>query len=189
MEGLLVDLIETLVRVDAVVMDRIVSLRGPVATKVLTSVTGLGSATAALVFVGVCYLAGWEEEYRHALVALALSGVVVGTLMATIQRPFPPQPVCLTDGSETVASSFPSGHAAAATVYAMTARRSAVLPFGVVAALAALIAVSRVYLGTHYATDTVAGVGIGIVASWLATALLARIDGDALGRRLRSLVE
>jgi len=38
--------------------------------------------------------------------------------------------------------------------------------------LAALVAVSRVYLGTHYLTDTVAGVGIGIAAFLLAAWLL-----------------
>jgi undecaprenyl-diphosphatase len=182
MEHLVADLLDALVRLDAVTMERLVALRSPLATKLLTSATGLGSATAALVFVGLCYLAGWDEESRHAAVALALSGIVVGMLMLTIQRPYPPQPVCLTGGAETVASSFPSGHAAAVTVYAMTARRSDVLPFGVVALLAAAVAVSRVYLGTHYLTDTVVGVGIGIAAFWLAARLLGRVDVAALER-------
>jgi len=187
MDHLLADLLDTLSRLDTVTMDRIVALRTPLATKLLTSATGLGSATAALVFVGLCYLAGWEEEWHHALVALALSGVVVGTLMLTIQRPYPPQPVCLTGGSETVASSFPSGHAAAVTVYAMTARRSEVLPFGIVAALAGVVAVSRVYLGTHYLTDTVVGVAIGIAAFLLAEQLLSRVDVAVLVGRAREM--
>ncbi|MFC6756221.1 MULTISPECIES: phosphatase PAP2 family protein [Haloarcula] len=188
MDHLVADLFDALGRLDAVTMDRLVALRSPLATKVLTSATGLGSATAALVFVGLCYLAGWDEEYRHALVALALSGVVVGTLMMTIQRPYPPQPVCLTGGGETVASSFPSGHAAAVTVYAMTARRSETLPSGVVAALAVVVAVSRVYLGTHYLSDTVAGVAIGIAAFWLAAWLLGREDVRALEGRVHDTV-
>jgi len=191
MDHFLADLLDVLVRLDTLTMERIVAWRSPLATKLLTSATGLGSATAALVFVGFCYLAGWDEEYRHALVALALSGVVVGTLMLTIARPFPPQPVCLTGGSETVATSFPSGHAAAVTVYAMTARRSETLPAGVVTAFAGAVAFSRIYLGTHYLTDTVAGVAIGIVAFWLAVWLLQRegvrtLEGrvrDAVGRR------
>ncbi|WP_336338421.1 phosphatase PAP2 family protein [Haloarcula brevis] len=171
---LLADLLDLLVRVDAVTMDAIVAARTPLLTKLLTSVTGLGSATAALCFVGVCYLADWDEAFRHSLLALVLAGAFVGALMLTIQRPFPAAPVCLTDGAETVATSFPSGHAAAVTVYAMTARKSDALPFGTVATLATLVAVSRVYLGTHYLTDTVAGVGIGIAASLLAAWLLDR---------------
>ena len=79
----------------------------------------MGSATAALCFVGVCYLADWDDGFRNSLVALAISAVVVGTLMLTVQRAFPADPVCLTDRAETVATSCLSGHAAAVTVYAM----------------------------------------------------------------------
>jgi len=104
--------------------------------------------------------------------------------MLTVQRPYPPQPVCMTGSAETVASSFPSGHAAAVTVYAMTARRSEVLPFGVVSLLAGTVSVSRVYLGTHYLTDTVVGVGIGIAAFWLAAWLLSRVEATGVEQRL-----
>ncbi len=42
-----------------------------------------------------------------AAVALVLTGVVVGVLMQTVQRPFPPAPVCMTGDTGTVATSFP----------------------------------------------------------------------------------
>jgi undecaprenyl-diphosphatase len=184
MEHLFAELFDKVVRIDTAIMDAIVAARSPLATKLLTSVTGLGSATAALCFVGVCYLADWDDAFRHSLVALAISGVVVGTLMLTVQRTFPVDPVCLTDRAETVATSFPSGHAAAVTVYAMAARKSEHIPFSVVMVLAVLIAVSRVYLGTHFASDTVAGVGIGIVAFLLAGAVLQRFDPIAAGKRV-----
>ena len=180
MDGLLAELLAFVVWLDQQAVELTLAVRGPLVTKVMTSVTGLGSATAALVFLGVCHLAGWDDELWSAGVALAVTGVVVGKLMATIQRPFPPDPVCLTDGADTVATSFPSGHAAAVTVYAMTARRSAVLPFGIVAVLAGLIAVSRVYLGTHYASDTIVGVLIGIGAFLVAVELRKRFDHRAL---------
>jgi membrane-associated phospholipid phosphatase len=180
---ILADFFDYLIRTDTATMDAIVAARTPLMTKLLTSVTGLGSATAALCFVGVCYLADWDEAFRHSLVALAISGVVVGTLMLTVQRAFPVDPVCLTDGAETVATSFPSGHAAAVTVYAMTARQSDALPFGAVTVLATLVAVSRVYLGTHYPTDTVAGVGIGFAAFLLSAWLLDQVDAGACSIR------
>lgn len=176
MEQFVADLIEFVVEIDERTVSLILDLRSPIATKALTSVTGLGSATAALVFLGLFYLAGWEEELLTAAVALALTGVAVGTLMGTIQRPFPPAPVCMTGDAESVATSFPSGHAAAAVVFAMTARRSPRLPFGVVAALAATIAFSRIYLGTHYLSDTVAGVAIGVLAFAAARRLVDRFD-------------
>jgi undecaprenyl-diphosphatase len=184
MEQLAGELVDAVVRFDTATMDAIVELRGPILTKVLTSVTGLGSATAALVFVGLFALAGWDEEATQALAMLAVAGLVVGTLMVTVQRAFPARPVCLTDGAETVAHSFPSGHAAAVTGFAMVARDSETLPFGPAAALAAVIAFSRVYLGTHYLSDTLVGVAIGIGAFLLADSLLARVDLSVVTDRL-----
>lgn len=186
MEQFAADFIDFVVAIDERTVSLVLELRGPLATKVFTSVTGLGSVSAALVFLGVFYVAGWEEELLTAALALALSGVVVGTLMGTVQRPFPPNPVCLTGDTEAVATSFPSGHAAAVVVFAMTARRSPRLPFGVVAAVAALIAVSRVYLGTHYLSDTVAGVAIGVIAFAVARHLHSRFE---LRDRLRPYLD
>ncbi|TKX78046.1 phosphatase PAP2 family protein, partial [Halorubrum sp. SD626R] len=58
------------------------------------------------------------------------------------------------------------------------------LPFAATAALAALIAFSRIYLGTHYLSDTVFGVGLGIAAVLVAERILDRIDIDVLVDRL-----
>jgi undecaprenyl-diphosphatase len=171
MYGALTDVLDFITRVDNQVVDVVLAFRHPLLTKVMTSVTGLGSGTAALVFLGVCYLAGWDEELYTSAIALAITGICVATLWATIQRPLPPGPVCMTGDTSSVAASFPSGHAGAVTIYAMAARKSSVLPFGVVALLAGTIAISRVYLGTHYFSDTVAGVLIGVVAFYGATRL------------------
>lgn len=72
-------------------------------------------------------------------------------------------------------SSFPSGHAtsafaAAGVVAALHPRlRAPVL------ALAALIGLSRVYLGVHYPTDVVAGAALGLGIAAVAVALGRRI--------------
>jgi len=185
MAAFLAELLEFVAWVDHRVAALTISVRHPFLTKAMTSVTGLGSATAALVFLGGCHLAGWTDEFRSAAVAFAVVGVAVGTMMWTVQRPFPPSPVCMTAGGDTVATSFPSGHAAAVTVYALTARRSAVLPFAPVALLAAAIAVSRIYLGTHYVSDTLVGVLVGVAAFALALALADRVDLDAVAAYFR----
>jgi len=178
------DALELVVALDMRVVDLVLALRHPVLTKLMTSVTGLGSAVAAAVFVGVAAAAGWTRELRVAGVALLLTAVVVATLMALVSRPFPPQPVCTTAGGGVGANSFPSGHAAAVTVYALVARESRELPFGVVGAFAVLVAASRVYLGTHYASDTVVGVGIGIAAVLVARRLLGTERVGGLVERL-----
>ena len=169
MTGLVADVLGLIVELDHLAVDFLVAIRDPAITKVMNSVTGLGSATAAAVIVGLFYLAGWHEEVGTSVLALGLTGPVVLTLMGLIQRPFPPDPVCVTRGSEMVAHSFPSGHAAGVTVFALLAARSERLPLAPTAVLAGLIAISRMYLGTHYLSDTIAGIGIGAAAFFIAT--------------------
>lgn len=168
------DAARTVLAVDRAVVDVVLAVRHPLATKFMTSVTGIGSAASVVILLGLFYLVGWRRELATGAVALSLAGVVVVTLMGTVQRPFPPDPVCMTDDTGMAPHSFPSGHAAAATVYALLARRSERLPFAAVAGLAVLVAVSRMYLGTHYLSDTVVGVAIGAGAVVVARALLAR---------------
>jgi undecaprenyl-diphosphatase len=50
------------------------------------------------------------------------------------------------------------------TVFAGVARESEELPFRSVAVIAGIVALSRVYLGTHFLSDTLVGVAIGIGA-------------------------
>ncbi|MFQ3474727.1 phosphatase PAP2 family protein [Halonotius sp. F2-221B] len=168
MTGLLAEVGVIIVGLDQLVADLLVSIRDPAITKVMNSVTGLGSATAAAVVVGLFYLADWHEEVGTSVLALGLTGPVVLTLMGLVQRPFPPNPVCVTSG-EMVAHSFPSGHAAGVTVFALLAARSERLPLVPTVALAAMVAVSRMYLGTHYLSDTIVGIGIGAAAFFIAT--------------------
>ncbi len=111
MTGVLAEVGAMIVGLDQLTAELLVSIRDPALTKIMNSVTGLGSATAAAVIVGLLYLAEWYEEVATSVLALGLTGPVVLTLMGLVQRPFPPNPVCVT-GGEMVAHSFPSGHAA-----------------------------------------------------------------------------
>ena len=168
MTQLIAEIGALIVSLDHLAADLLVSIRDPAITKIMNSVTGLGSATAAAVIVGLLYLADFHEEVATSVLALGLTGPVVLTLMGLVQRPFPPNPVCVTSG-EMVAHSFPSGHAAGVTVFALLAARSERLPFAPTVALAAMVAVSRMYLGTHYLSDTIVGIGIGAAAFFIAT--------------------
>jgi undecaprenyl-diphosphatase len=82
-------------------------------------------------------------------------------------------------GPRTSTHSFPSGHSATAfacaTVLASLAPRCRV-PFF---ALAALIALSRIYNGVHYPTDVLAGSALGVLVG------LAVLRVSKRGRRLR----
>jgi undecaprenyl-diphosphatase len=170
------DALAAVLAMDHVAVDVVLALRHPLLTKFMTSVTGIGSAASVTILLGLFYLAGWDRELTTAAVALSVAGVVVVSLMGLVQRPFPPDPVCLTDETGMAPHSFPSGHAAAATVYALVARRSERLPFAVVLGLAVLVSFSRMYLGTHYLSDTVVGIAIGVAAFLLGQALVDRYE-------------
>ncbi len=97
------------------------------------------------------------------VVAIVLSELCIGPLKWLVDRARPPGSLVATS-----APSFPSGHSIAAAVTAF-GLVIAFLPRGrrrvhwsIVASLvAASMAWSRVYLGAHWATDTIAGVCIG----------------------------
>ena len=150
-------------------------IRSPLTTNLMTGVTGLGTAVAALVFLYIFYRAGWEKEFLMGLGSHSLNALIVVVLMKTIKRPFPPQPVCKT-GFDAVTSSFPSGHAASAAVFAFIAWKSENLATFPVAVLALLVSFSRVYLGTHYLSDTVLGGVMGLLMAYLVSQRLKWVE-------------
>jgi undecaprenyl-diphosphatase len=95
--------------------------------------------------------------------AIVLSEPAVGILKAGYDRPRPPVSLV-----ETFTASFPSGHAVAGAVLAISLvvvfvpagprRRNLEVLAG---AFALLMAGSRVYLGAHWLTDVMAGVAFG----------------------------
>lgn len=73
-------------------------------------------------------------------------------------------------------SSWPSGHSAVAGAMADTLS-SRMGPVGTIGAwlVAAGVAASRLHVGAHHATDTIAGLGIGALSAELSNALLDRL--------------
>jgi phosphatidylinositol-3-phosphatase len=152
---------------------------------VMRLLTDLG---AAAVLVPLLLAAGLGWRWRRgswrplALLGGAAAGawVVQVAVKRLVERPRPPIGLAL---SHTTGFAFPSGHATdAAAVYGMLAlllvrpgRRaaSAVTLAGAVG-LVALVGLSRLYLGVHWLTDVLAGLGIGAV--WILT-LIAVVGG------------
>jgi len=106
--------------------------------------------------------------------ALTLGAVLLGSLVSTLAKPLfdRPRPPFGDAGISAIgalpsSASFPSGHAttafAAATALALLRPRLRLLALGV----ATCVALSRVYLGMHYAGDVTAGalLGAGIGAA------------------------
>jgi undecaprenyl-diphosphatase len=149
-------------------------------------VTSLGSFTVLGALVAVVFGFLWLDGKHHAallVVLSAISGVLLSTLLkASFERP---RPDLITHLAHVSTASFPSGHAMlSAIIYltlgvliarVQTTRGLRIYPILVAIALAALIGLSRLYLGVHWPSDVLAGwmVGVGwallcyAVAGWL----------------------
>jgi membrane protein DedA with SNARE-associated domain/membrane-associated phospholipid phosphatase len=144
-------------------------LRSDMAVDIAGVVSDFGAfpACAAVVVVTGALLAARRRlsEVLVLVIGFALIVVAVDVAKAALDRPRPAGPLVDSSGS-----SFPSGHAAYATVWIAAAllvtRRlglvsHAALVTGAIV-LAAAIGLSRIYLRVHYWSDVAAGWGLGV---------------------------
>ena len=112
--------------------------------------------------------------------AIVASEVLIGSLKGIYDRARPPGSLVATSGA-----SFPSGHAIAASV-TVVAAVIALVPAGrrralwgaAAAAFSIVMGLSRAYLGAHWLSDAIAGIGLGTSCA-LVTALVT----DQIQRR------
>lgn len=164
--------------VDRAMTDQVPPVRSPWLNELMLVITALGDSRflilVSLVTIGALLLArAWKEAGIFAA-AFALTPLIVKLIKSTIARPRPT--VDLYGGVESF--SFPSGHATnSALIYGALALLSLAvfrrLPGRFLAVtfalLAAMIALSRIYLGAHWPSDTLAGLALaGLVLSAIA---------------------
>ena len=152
----------------------VASIRRQPLTALVKTVTAAGDWRFLIIATPLVGLGLWWEGHR--ISALLFGGSVVGGfLVSTALKLFferqRPDPVAALVRESTY--SFPSGHATMATVFfgglvavafhlsRKRGVRATALVAGIVFVLA--VAISRVYLGAHWATDTFAGVLVGML--------------------------
>jgi undecaprenyl-diphosphatase len=136
---------------------------------------------ATAILAGI-FLALWRRWNEAALVAvsLILEASVFLTVTLLVKRPRPDVPRL---ESSPVSSSFPSGHTAAAAVYAALAvivfwhtrnriARTIAVLFSV--AMPAAVGVARLYAGMHALTDIVAGALLGFTTLFVVAMIVGR---------------
>ena len=135
-------------------------------------VTNLGGVIVTSLTVIMIMIFGRNiNEYLgyEMLVSMMICQTIVYSLKAILsrERPYNILEHLNTFGIEMKDYSFPSGHSAAsfsiATTIALNNPRLAIYMF----TLAAIIGVSRIYLGVHYPTDVAAGVILGVGVSFI----------------------
>jgi membrane-associated phospholipid phosphatase len=157
-------------------------VRTPWLTRVAKAMSFLGGPLVMVPLrLGVIGALAWRRRWLQLTAfvgATVTSELCIGPLKALIDRPRPPGGLI-----ETTSASFPSGHAIAASVTAIglvvvlapAASRRAHWTI-IAASFAAVMAMSRTYLGAHWASDVVAGacLGSGLAVGWAAALELER---------------
>ena len=182
---------------DEAVLHWIGERRSPTADRVMLELTLLGSGIVVMMIVAVAGLFLWLTDHRFSallLLAATWGGVAMNQLLkARFDRP---RPQIFEWGTHALTSSFPSGHAMAATIiYGTVAYLAARLQrrhltrwitLTVAGILIVLICLSRLYLGVHYPSDLIAGVVMGV--AWSAFCMATLEAMRVFGRRFRPAI-
>jgi|DewCreStandDraft_4_1066084.scaffolds.fasta_scaffold00167_56 undecaprenyl-diphosphatase len=139
--------------------------------------SGIGSFGLIWIALGI-FLAIWEEiKDKRELLALSI-GILLSVIMVEVilknlierLRPEFSVPAIVLDRNSH-SFSFPSGHATLAFVcaYILSAGHRKYRPLFYL--LAFLISFSRIYLGSHYPLDVVAGFFLGLLIGWFSVQL------------------
>ena len=168
------------IRIDGAVASHVHPHVGPRRTKIALTLTQIGSplfiipATLAAALVSaVVRRSIWTGIVVTATVGVVGVGSTVGKLIITATHPhYGPEIHVFT------AHTFPSGHVSAAlsllgiVAIAFGAKPRHVLIWLGIAAVTAVVAATRIYLGAHWFSDTLGGVFLGCSAVFAGAALL-----------------
>lgn len=137
---------------------------------ILNVFTEIGSSMGAIViFITLAFVSGYKTLSFFIPVYL-LQLIAVEFIKVTFKRPRPKQhgPIKNIFGLKATSGSFPSGHssnifsiALLLSYYYQTSLNATSILF----AIAALVGLSRIYLGKHYIVDVTGGAVIGLILS------------------------
>ncbi len=156
--------------------------------KVFLVFTFLGEETFVILLLIAVYWCFHKKLGEYMLFSLYAAMSMNGLLKDTIRRPRPflnPEfsdlryvkvdSVLVNTAGLGSSFSFPSGHSqTAGSIYGTMARGHKAKGWIAAAAAILLVMVSRVYLGVHYPTDTIAGAALGLFSAWVCGMLFYR---------------
>ena len=155
------------------------SLHNPITNPIMYGITSLGNGGIFWIILAAAMLLIFPKKYRKVgLIELILCNLILKNVVARI-RPYEVKQTIELLIAKPIDYSFPSGHSsasfAAATAIFMWRKKEGTAAL----ILAALIAVSRLYLTVHYPSDvlvgTITGILYGIASYFIAQQLMKRI--------------
>lgn len=153
------------------------NLRLEALNPIVTAITSLGNGGIFWIILTVLLLIFKKTRKAGLCCALALIfdllavNIIIKPLVGRV-RPYVTLESIIPLGHLPGDHSFPSGHSAGSFAAAWALFRSAKKRYGIPAViLAALIALSRLYVGVHYPTDVLGGIVIGILVGELGARL------------------
>lgn len=150
------------------------NVRTPWLTPIVKAITHLGDGGIFWILLAAVLLCFRQTRMAGAAMALALVLTLLLNNICIKNLVDRTRPYELIQGLEVLIrkpsdASFPSGHSCASFAAAMTLWRFVPRRYGIAAfILAALIALSRIYVGVHYPTDILAGALFGCLYGWIA---------------------
>jgi undecaprenyl-diphosphatase len=157
------------------------SARWRPADRVLTDAGRAANRSALWMLVAAALAGTGAERGRrsavHGLASIAVASAAVnGPLKFAARRPRPlaDHRAARSEIAMPGSFSFPSGHAASATAFAVGVGRQWPLVAAPVGLAAATVAYSRVHTGVHYPSDVLVGAAVGAIAARTAELLLTQ---------------
>jgi undecaprenyl-diphosphatase len=163
--------------VDTALFSAVNAAHAPWADPIMLGATRIGVGAAVWFALALTAMA-WRRHRAAAARTCLLLGVVLAVNDLVVKplvdraRPFRVQAVAarVIQQPPPNTPSFPSGHTATSIAGALALARVWPSARWLLGGLAALIAVSRVYVGVHYPSDILAGAVLGVALAWLVLA-------------------
>lgn len=154
------------------------SIKCKVLDKVMPLITNLGGAIATISTCMLIIALGDGAVRRmgaQALVALAISHLLVHLLKNSVCRLRPKDvlPNINTFDVSLDYYSFPSGHTTSVFAIAATLALNMHILAVICFPIAFIVAISRLYLGVHYPSDVLAGIGVAVFSAIVIQAVMS----------------
>ena len=168
------DALRQLIEWDTAAREWLVTYHHPIADAVMVGLSAIGRVGAIWIAIALALVVRDRRRIRAVAVvfaAQALAFVATDLVVKPIvarARPFEASVLTRVIDRRPLTYSFPSGHAA--TAFAGAATLSWIWPNGrlVLWPLAAMVALSRIYVGVHYPLDVLGGAVLGLSCAWVA---------------------